>query len=528
MQMLTDNPEITIINDVHDVSRTSVINALNWLQELDYHRGHVFVLSDLENQGNYQRAYQSEILVLAVKALGEENVYLIGPEFLALAAGGLEKGMLSVKGDIFHRIEDPDGMIDLEKVNAYANIEEMIEDFDYENFRNKTVLLKGAQRHQLERLIPYLSLRATATHFKINLDHLCHNLTQFRSLLHPETRLMVMVKALGYGSGDWEVAQALEKEGIDYFAVAYTSTGITLRTHGVTTPIMVMNADPRSISQLFRFDLEPVVYGFTFLNRYLEMGRDEEELPLHVEADTGMSRLGFQLDEVSLLSDLLSSNPQVQVKSVMSHLSMADIADGDAYTHTQAKKFKVFADALSAVVARQPLRHLVNTAGILRFPEYHSDMVRLGLGLYGCSMVDKTEIDLREVGSLHSVVTQVHDFPAGQAIGYGGSEVTESESRVATVAIGYADGIRRSLSNGKMSFLVKGKRAPVIGRICMDMLMLNVTGIAGVEVGDEVVLIGAQGKDFISVQEIADASNTIPYEVLVNIGQRVQRIYVRE
>ncbi len=527
MEMLTDNPEITIINDAYNADRASVINALGQLQHSDFQKGHVLILSDLEHLGKYQRAYQSEILSLAVAALGEENIYLIGPQFLALATGDSGKEGISAKGSSSGGGE-PDGSTDFNKVNAYATIEEMIAEFDYEDFRNKTVLLKGARRYQLERLIPYLSLRASATQFRINLDHLRHNFAQFRSVLAPGTKMMAMVKAFAYGSGDWEVAHALATEGIDYLAVAYTSAGIALRTHGITTPIMVMNADPDNIAQLFRFNLEPAIYGFPFLKRYLAAGLDKGELPLHLKVDTGMSRLGFLPDEVGALARLLAGSPQVQLKSVMSHLAMADEARGDAYTHAQAAKFTAFADALSEALAQQPLRHLVNTAGILRFPEYHYEMVRLGLGLYGSSPVENTELDLREVGSLHSVVTQVHSYPAGQSIGYGGSEVTRRASRVATVAIGYADGIRRSLSNGKMSFLVRGERAPVIGRVCMDMLMLDVTDIAVVDVGDEVVLIGAQGGDFISVQEMAEAAETIPYEILVNIGQRVRRIYVRE
>lgn len=505
MEMLTDNPEVTIINDTYNADRASVLNALSELVQSDFQTGHILILSDLEHLGKLQISVQRELLNHAISILAPEEIYLIGPRFLELAGG-------------------------YEGVTAFSKVEELIANFDYERFRNRTVLLKGARKYELEHLIPYLSRRASATHFRINLDHLGHNLAQFRSVLAPGTRIMAMVKAFAYGSGDWEVAQALAADGIDYLAVAYTSAGIALRTHGVTTPIMVMNADPEHIPQLFKFNLEPAVYGFSFLQRYLESGlrQAEPQIPLHIKVDTGMGRLGFLTHDAKVLAALLGQHPQVQLKSVMSHLSMADEVGGDEYTHGQARKFTAFANDLSKALNQEPLRHLVNTAGILRFPEYHFEMVRLGLGLYGHSPVGATDLELREVGSLHSVITQVHTYPAGQAIGYGGSFVTQRESRVATVAIGYADGIRRNLSNGKMSFLVKGERVPVIGRVCMDMLMLDVTDLKEVAIGDEVVLIGRQGEDFISVQEMAEAAETIAYEILVNIGQRVRRVYIRD
>ncbi|MCL4114078.1 UNVERIFIED_CONTAM: hypothetical protein GTU68_014991 [Idotea baltica] len=341
---------------------------------------------------------------------------------------------------------------------------------------------------------------------------------------------MAMVKAAAYGAGDWEVAQILVEEGIDCLAVAYTSAGIALRTRGVTTPILVMNADPASLAQLYRFNLEPIVYGFDFLSDYLSTGQalKMDRSPLHIEVDTGMGRLGFAQHEVDALLAQLKAQPALEVKSVMSHFSMADDPGGDVHTHEQAKRFTSFADALAAGLSTEPLRHIANTAGILRFPAYHFDMVRLGLGLYGISPLAESALNLRELGSLYTHVTQVHAYAAGQPIGYGGASVTTRPSRVATLPIGYADGIRRSLGNGKMSFLVRGQRAPIMGRVCMDMLMLDVTDLPEVVEGDEVVLLGRQGNDFISVSEMAEAAETIPYEILVNIGQRVRRIYEQE
>lgn len=504
-EMLTNNPEITIINDAYNADDDSVLDALTQLLQSDFQVGHALVLSDVEDQGKQQESMQRMLLEKILKQLGPEDIFLVGPVYVRIA-------------------------LDHPKVSAYPDIEALASRFDYRRFKNKTVLLKGAQQYQLEQLIPYLSRRASATCFKINLDHLRHNLHQFRSRLTPGTKLMAMVKAFAYGAGDWEIAQELAEEGVDYLAVAYTSTGIALRTHGVTSPIMVMNADPDSLAQLYRFKLEPVIYGFDFLRDYLltRKALRMDRSPLHIEVDTGMGRLGFAQHEVDALLAQLKKHPEVEVKSVMSHFSMADDPSSDVHTHEQASWFESFADTLTAGLSNAPLRHISNTAGILRFPGYHFDMVRLGLGLYGISPLAEETLDLRELGSLVTHISQIHAYPAGQPISYGGTSVTTRPSRIATLPIGYADGIRRSLSNGKMSFLVRGQRAAIIGRVCMDMLMLDVTDLPEVVEGDEVVLLGRQGNDFISVNEMAEAAETIPYEILVNIGQRVRRIYEQE
>ena len=505
-EMLTDNPEITIINDTYNADQASVLNAFSLLEQSSFHSGRAVVLSDLQQLGAGQEVVQTKLLEAAVKRFGSENVVLVGPVFHALA----------------------DALFD---VPAYKDVDAFLADFDYARFQDKTVLLKGARRFQLERIIPYLGRKATATYFKVDLDHLRHNYRSFRSRVADDVKVMAMVKALAYGSGDWEVAQALEEERVDYLAVAYTSEGIALRTKGIQVPIMVMNADPNALDQLFRFKLEPEVHSLGFLRAYAAAGRrvEAETFPVHLKVETGMLRLGFQESDLEALNGFLMGHPELQVKSVLTHLARADEAEGDDFSRAQVERFVAFADGLeTADQAEKPMRHVLNSAGILRFPEYHFDMVRLGIGLYGIAPYDGADLPLKEVGSLHSVVTQVHEVPLGTPVGYGGSSVTEKPSKVATVAIGYADGIRRSLSNGAMSFLVRGQRAPTIGRVCMDMMMLDVTEIDRITAGDEVVLLGAQGSDFISVNDIAKAADTIAYEVLVNIGQRVRRVYERE
>jgi Alr-MurF fusion protein len=507
MEMITDNPEVTIINDAYNADLSSVKNALSLLATERYHAARTLVLTDIDHQGTAQERVQKEILDLAVQALGADNILVIGPVFDRMLA-------------------------DVPWIASYPSTEAFIQAFDYERFRNRTVLLKGARRFGLDRLIPYLSRRATATWFKINMNALAHNYRQFRARLPRSTRIMAMVKAFAYGSGSWEIAQAVVREGVDQLAVAYTSEGIMLRTRGIQVPIMVMNADLQSIEQLYRFDLVPEVYGLDFLRQYIEAGRalGRVRFPVHIKVDTGMGRLGWDWQQAGELIAFLHSAPGVDVESVLSHLASADVGGLEEFTHTQAKRFLAFHDQLVGAIAfdAPPLKHICNTAGMLRFPEYSMDMVRLGIGLYGVPPFEGAGMDLQEIGSLHTVITQVHAYPAGTPIGYGCSERTSGPAYIATLPIGYADGIRRSLSNGKGRFLVRGQRAPVIGRVCMDMLMLDVTHILGVEAGDEVVLMGGQGDDFISVEEIAGLCGTISYEVLTGISQRVRRVYVRE
>lgn len=507
MEMITDNPEIAVINDAYNADLSSFKNALSLLAHEQFHAGKTLILTDIDHQGKAQLTVQKEMLELATAALGAENIILIGPVFDQIVA-------------------------DAPWMSCYASTEDFIAQFYYERFRNHTVLLKGARRFGLDRLIPYLSRRATATWFKVNMNALSHNLQEFRKRIPRGTKVMAMVKAFAYGAGSWEVAQALSREGADQLAVAYTTEGIMLRTRNVKVPIMVMNADLQSIEQLYRFQLVPEVYNVEFLNAYVEAGKKlgKTRFPVHIKVDTGMARLGFHCQDPSALIEILKRESGLEVESVLSHLASADAPEMDAFSRNQVLQFEAFYDSLLPHCRPEnpPMRHVLNTAGTLRFPEYAFDMVRLGIGLYGIPPFPDAKIDLQEIGSLHSVITQVHFYDAGTPIGYGCSELTTRPSKIATVPIGYADGIRRSLSNGIGKFLVRGKRVPIIGRVCMDMLMLDVTDLAEVKGGDEVVLIGSQGDEHISTSEIAEWCGTIPYEILTGISQRVRRVYVRE
>lgn len=503
-ELISDNPEITIINDAYNADEASIHNAFSLLEFDSFQAGKAIILSDLEHLGGLQKQTQGSVLQDAQLRFGSENVILIGPVF---------KEMVQ------------------ENSLAYASTEKFLEEFDYQNFRNKTVLLKGARKFELEKIIPYLSRRVNATLFKVNLNHLNENLRFFRSLLPHKTRIMAMVKAFAYGSGTWEIAQAMQREGVDYLAVAYLSEGIALRTRNIDLPIMVMNPDLSGVEQLFHFGLEPEVFNLEFLKKYYAAGKilGNPDMKVHIKVETGMRRLGFTDAELPGLILFLNEHPGIQVTSVFSHLSGADEARNDDFSRIQVKRFLAFADRLALGLPNVPMLHILNTAGILRFPEYAMDMVRPGLGLYGLSPIGgKRFAELKEVGSLHTIISQIREYPENTPIGYGLSETTKRESRIATLPIGYADGIRRSLSNGKVSFLIHGKYAPVMGRVCMDMLMVDVTDIPEAKEGDEVVLFGEQDGQFQSVEALAEGADTIAYEILSGISPRVRRVYVRE
>jgi Alr-MurF fusion protein len=504
-EMITDNPEVTVINDAYNADSASVLNAFSLLQGNGFHNRKILILSDLEHQGAGQMDVQQALLNEAQKRFSNENIILIGSMFSALG-----KSIASLK--------------------CYTTTADLITEFDYSLFRESTVLLKGARRFELEQLIPFLTRRANATYFKINMNSLAHNYRQLRRKLDAGTKMMAMVKAFSYGSGSWEIAEALAREGVDYLAVASPSEGIALRTRGVRTPVMVMNSDEFSLSQLIHFSLEPEVYDLPFLQLLASQATlsENSNFHIHLKVDTGMSRLGFSVEDAQDVGAFLSLHPKIKVVSILSHLAGADDSSLDAFTEEQIKKFTSFCDSLSVKIGYRPMRHILNTAGLLRFPQYQFDMVRAGIGIYGVSPVPGESAGLEEIGSLHSAVQQVHEYAAGTWIGYGCSQRTERKSRIATIPIGYADGIRRSLSNGKLEVLIRGMRAPVFGRVCMDMIMVDVTDVPGVKSGDEVVVFGSQGDAFISVNELAAKCDTIAYEILSGISQRVRRIYVRE
>jgi len=502
-EMITDNPRTTIINDACTADPDSVRNALRLLKRFSAQPRRMVILSDLDHLGKRTLEIQRALLQEAINMLGRENVLLIGPVYKQL-------------GETFG-------------VSAWETPEALIKALPLSFFDNASVLLKGARRFALEKLVPVLSGKVSATVYRINLTQLVNNYRVLRSVLPQGQKVMAMVKASSYGSGSWEIAQELESEGVDYLAVAYISEGISLRAHGIRTPVMVMNPDPEGLHHLIPCQLEPVVYSLEFLEKISAILPSDSEayLKIHIEVETGMMRLGFPLNDIVALKEALLKYPGLEIASLFTHLAASEDAKEDEYTRHQFSLLRTFADSLREVNSHF-LIHAQNTAGAIRFLEPSMSMVRLGIGLYGVNPVPNHFIGIREIGTLVSRVSQIHDCPKGQTVGYNRSWVAREDLKIATIPLGYADGIPRALAHRQTGFYIREKFAPIAGNICMDMIMLDVTHIPGVTAGDEVLIFGESNGVFQSVANIARALDTIPYEIITGIHPRVRRIYIRE
>jgi alanine racemase len=386
------------------------------------------------------------------------------------------------------------------------------------------VLVKGARIFEFETIIHRLQAQNHVTCLEVNLNAIKHNLEFFRSRLSPQVKTMVMVKAFGYGSGSSEIAEWLEFHQVDYLGVAYLDEGVALRNAGVSLPIMVMNPEGYSVKALVQYRLEPEVYSVHVLNTLIEEKLKwgiESSLTVHIKIDTGMHRLGVELKDLSELLELLDQHPSIQVGSVLTHLSSAENEDMDAFTVLQLSHF----DQAVAMVRKkhpQAMAHAANTAAIVRWPQAQYDMVRLGIGLYGYSPIAEEQKSLQGVHHWKTYISQLRTIPTGDYVGYGCSFRSDVETRIATLPVGYADGFKRMLSNGMGEVSIQGKMAPVIGRVCMDMIMVNVTDIA-CEEGDEVELLGSH----VTLKDWAQKCQTIPYEILTSISTRVKRKYIK-
>lgn len=409
----------------------------------------------------------------------------------------------------------------------FPSTEAFLRELRPDEFRDETILVKGARAFGFERIVAALSPRVHGTVLDVNLDALVHNLNFFRARLRPTTRLMVMVKAFAYGSGMYEVASLLEFHRVDHLAVAYADEGARLRQHGIRLPILVLNPSPDALALCARFDLEPEVYSVEMLAELLAVWPPDQPAPVHLKLDTGMRRLGFAEEDLpALLTALRRHGPRLRVRSIFSHLAAADEARHDAFTREQLATFDRLYAAVTEVLGEQPPRHIANSAGITRFPEAQYEMVRLGIGLYGVDATDELAPDaLRPVSTLRTTISQVKTLPPGATVGYGRrGEASAHERRIATIAIGYADGYDRRFSRGTGQVLIRGQRAPVVGNVCMDMTMVDVTHIAGVRAGDPVVIFGTG----LPLPELAARIGTIPYELLTNVSERVRRVFFSE
>lgn len=408
----------------------------------------------------------------------------------------------------------------------FETTDQLLETLSPSDFVSEIILLKGAPEFEFDRINELLEARKHETVLEVNLDAIVSNFNYFRSFLPPGTGIVAMVKASGYGAGSYEIAKTMQDCGAAYLAVAVLDEGIDLRHNGITMPIMVMNPKVVNYRSMFANRLEPEIFSIEMLKDVIREANKNniKNYPIHLKLDTGMHRVGFIDQELTEVIDILLTQDAVKVSSIFSHLATSDCVDQDDYTELQLSRFKEMTEYLISKIPYPVKRHVLNSAGIIRFPDHHYDMARLGIGLYGTNTLpDNIEKPLAVVSTLRTVIVAIREWEEGTTIGYGRHGVITKKSRIATIPIGYADGMNRHFGNGNISVKVNGKDAPTIGNICMDACMIDVTGI-DCKVGDAVEIFGQQAP----VQRLADLLDTIPYEILTSVSPRVKRIYYRE
>ena len=405
----------------------------------------------------------------------------------------------------------------------FHSTDEFIHNFMPSDFKNETILLKGARSFEFEKISRLLEQQVHQTVFETNLDAVSHNLNEFRHFLSANTRIMAMVKAFAYGAGSAEIANLLEYHRIDYLAVAYADEGVELREAGVSIPVMVMNPESSAFEVMIRYNLEPEIFSIPLLKKFSEVASRHGliDYPIHIKIDTGMHRLGFMPSESDEMIELLKKRECIRVASVFSHLAASEDPGFDDFTRKQADIFIKTASVIHAALGYPFLKHLLNSSGIVRFPELQFDMVRPGIGIYGVGTYNN--LNLIPAGRFLTRVSQVKRISAGEPVGYGCADVSDKDRVIAILPVGYADGLNRKLGNRNGEIFIRNTRVPVIGNVCMDMCMTDVTSL-DIEDGEEAEIFGTN----IKVEEVAVKCATIPYEILTSIPSRVKRVFYRQ
>lgn len=495
----------SLINDSYNSDLGSLNIALDFLQQQKQHPRHTIILSDILQTGRREAELYEEVATLLEKKK-------VGRFF------GIGKS-ISREKRLFQQIE---GL----ECHFYLSTDEFLQHFHALDFQNETILLKGARVFEFERIGKLLEQKIHQTVLEFNLSAMIHNLKQYQQLLNPKTKIMVMVKAFSYGSGSFEIANQLQFHKVQYLAVAYADEGVDLRKNGISLPIMVMNPEPSTFDAILQWNLEPEMYSLNQLRIFeSELARRSmQQFPIHIKLDTGMHRLGFEQGDLDALIAVLTKSSHLKVVSVFSHLAASDDPQQRDFTLQQAKRFEDFSLRIQKALPYPFMRHLANSSAIANYPELQYDMVRLGIGLYGIDSTLKIQEKLRTVSVLKTMVSQVKKVGPGETVGYSRAGKVGKGKTIATVSIGYADGFFRSLSNGKGFISIRGTLCPVIGQVCMDMLMLDVSSLTEVQEGDEVIVFGEQP----TIAEMASWAGTIPYEIMTRISQRVRRVYFQE
>jgi len=486
----------TLINDSYNSDLYSLSIALDFLNQQNQHKTKTVILSDILQSGRSDEDLYREVSAL-VKGKGIDHFIGIGKRLAANRQAFLP-------GSVF-----------------FESTEEFLAGQKRSMFRDEAILIKGSRQFRFEKIVHAYEQKVHCTVMEVDLEALVHNLNIYRSLLDKDTRIMVMVKALSYGSGSWEIANVLQFQKVDYLCVAYIDEGIHLREAGIKLPVMVMNPEMSGFEALVDYQLEPEIYSFRILHGFNELvsRRGIDHYPVHLKLETGMHRLGFSPEQMDELVSALRKAPRLVIASVFSHLAAADNPVHDLFTRDQIRQFEQLSEQLTGAFSYRIIRHMLNSSGIERFPEGQFDMVRLGIGLYGIS--ETITHRLRNVNTLKSIISQIKTVKKGSSVGYNRQYMAGSDMTMGIIPIGYADGLSRKLGNGNWRVSIKGQAVPLIGNICMDMCMVDLTGTDAVE-GDEVIIFGEDP----GLKDLAEKTGTIPYEVLSRISERVKRVYI--
>ena len=493
----------TVIVDSYTSDYNSLTPALNFMTRRAGNRDCTVILSDLATE-----TYSGDELYIRVSEL------LKTKRVTRLIGIGKDMCRYSQYFD------------ELPMARFYNDTAEFIADIAKGDFDNETILIKGDPSFGFSQIIDLLEAKQHITVMEVDLNALAHNFKFFKSLINPSTKTIGMVKASGYGAGSYEIAKTLQDCGCDYLAVAVQDEGVELRKASISMPVIVLNPNGVNYKAMFQYRLEPELYSLEMAHDLIKEGKryGVQGFPVHIKIDSGMHRLGFTREQMPDLINLLTSQDVVTPVSVFSHLCVADEPDQDAYTQAQFDYFDACSALLQDAFEHHIMRHILNTSGIVRFPERQYDMVRIGIGLYGVkTLFDGSEDSLMPVSALRSIIISIKNWPAGTTIGYGRHGLLERDSRIATVNIGYADGFDRHFGNGHVNMWVGGKLCPTVGNVCMDAVMIDVTGV-NCKVGDTVEIFG----EHVPVEQLSEARGTIPYEILTSVSPRVKRVYYRE
>ncbi|WP_136666641.1 bifunctional UDP-N-acetylmuramoyl-tripeptide:D-alanyl-D-alanine ligase/alanine racemase [Flavobacterium sp. H122] len=489
----------TLIDDSYSSDFQSLKIALDFLQHQRQHKKRTLIISDIFQSGLSDEELYSRIsqLIISHKIT---RVFCVG-----VTISNFKNKFINT--------------------TAYKSTNDFINAFDSIDFSDETILIKGARTFEFERIVSLLEEKTHETVLEINLNALSYNYNYYKSKLKPSTKMMAMVKAFGYGSGSFEIAKLLAHHKVDYLGVAFADEGIELKKAGIEVPIMIMNPEMTTFRSIIQYGLEPEIYSFRGLKAFLKIVEEKglENYPIHIKINTGMNRLGFDEENIPELISVLKKTKLVKVKTILSHFAESDNEEDSKFSKSQIAVFDRISTQICNELNYKLIRHLCNSSGISNYPEAEFDMVRLGIGLYGVSNHENEQKFLETVGTLKSVISQIRTLKIGDTVGYNRRFKAEKSTKMAVVPVGYADGISRKWGRGVGYLLVNGQKAPILGSICMDMLMIDVTDINCAE-GNEVIIFGKEP----TVIDIAKAIDTIPYEILTSISRRVKREFYRE